>query len=272
MLVASDFIKDIKTFVSKQDSKNTIWFTIEFSTLGFIGKLFHSRDLPIIKEYLLMFKEEQPCDMLINHLKRVMVQTKDIRSYVSLFQHVGKISSLNNKTQRLTDRRFKDSKTFKRKKYIDNVNLKRMAPKIKFQKRFSKPNPDAKITTTMETYKDYKPENAYLIESTFFWAKDPRNGDYVEIKLTKLTNITGIAIRTGHPRLFTDTLESGQIRLAHDLNEDSDCNVDEDYSTDFSGNLNIRFPKPRPIVCAVIVVKKDQKSWLVISEIELRTK
>lgn len=43
----------------------TTWAVLEFSELGFIGKLFRATDLPKLSKFMMTFYEEQPVDWLI---------------------------------------------------------------------------------------------------------------------------------------------------------------------------------------------------------------
>nr|XP_008265643.1 alpha-1,3-mannosyl-glycoprotein 4-beta-N-acetylglucosaminyltransferase-like protein MGAT4D isoform X1 [Oryctolagus cuniculus]XP_051675427.1 alpha-1,3-mannosyl-glycoprotein 4-beta-N-acetylglucosaminyltransferase-like protein MGAT4D isoform X1 [Oryctolagus cuniculus] len=93
------------------------WFCIEFSVLGFIGKLFRSEDLTDLVRFFLMFYKDKPIDSLLSeifHLK--MCDTRKhpvtckqrkkqicVRHNPSLFQHVGIHSSLLGKEQYFKD-------------------------------------------------------------------------------------------------------------------------------------------------------------------------
>lgn len=44
------------------------WFMLEFSTLGFIGKLFRSSDLPLLAQFIALFHREKPVDWLLDLL------------------------------------------------------------------------------------------------------------------------------------------------------------------------------------------------------------
>ena len=108
IFAASDYIKDIQTFVAENEKIQKLWFMIDFCKLGFIGKLFKSSDLQRMKKYFLLFQEEKPGDILITDMTNIMTQFKPIRSKKSLFQNRGLVSSLKNKVQKLTDNTFKD--------------------------------------------------------------------------------------------------------------------------------------------------------------------
>ncbi|XP_065453801.1 alpha-1,3-mannosyl-glycoprotein 4-beta-N-acetylglucosaminyltransferase-like protein MGAT4D isoform X3 [Chrysemys picta bellii] len=65
------YIQKIKNFALEQPSDE--WMILEFSQLGFIGKLFRTKDLPLIVEFFLMFYKDKPIDWLLDHLLWVKV-------------------------------------------------------------------------------------------------------------------------------------------------------------------------------------------------------
>ncbi|XP_054204980.1 alpha-1,3-mannosyl-glycoprotein 4-beta-N-acetylglucosaminyltransferase-like protein MGAT4D isoform X4 [Homo sapiens] len=105
------YFTKITDFVGNISSNN--WFFIEFSMLGFIGKLFRSEDLTHFVRFFLMFYKEKPIDWLLNDifqvkvcdagedLRNCMKRKKQIRIQYkpSLFQHVGIHSSFPRKEQ-----------------------------------------------------------------------------------------------------------------------------------------------------------------------------
>ncbi|CAO2611200.1 Alpha-1,3-mannosyl-glycoprotein 4-beta-N-acetylglucosaminyltransferase-like protein MGAT4D [Lemmus lemmus] len=60
------YFTKMKDFVNSLTSEN--WFYIEFSVLGFIGKLFHSKDLLDFVHFFLMFYKVKPIDMLLDDI------------------------------------------------------------------------------------------------------------------------------------------------------------------------------------------------------------
>ena len=88
---------------------------IEFSQLGFIGKLFKSNQLPGFVTFFLMFSHDKPVDWLYDNYLDVKACNPErgqahclrsksnlkLRYKPSLFQHVGLESSLKGKKQKL---------------------------------------------------------------------------------------------------------------------------------------------------------------------------
>ncbi|XP_072520217.1 alpha-1,3-mannosyl-glycoprotein 4-beta-N-acetylglucosaminyltransferase B [Salminus brasiliensis] len=163
------------------------WLYLEFSQLGFIGKLFRASDLPMIVEFILMFYKDKPIDWLLDHLLWVKVcnpekdskhcgaeKAKLRRTFKpSLFQHVGLHSSLPGKIQNLKDKDFGKQVLFK-----------------------AHSNPDAVLSSSLKDYQGHSLEKAYLGQD-FFWGFTPTKGDYILITFTTPQIIKGYIFRTG---------------------------------------------------------------------------
>ncbi|MGH0138343.1 UNVERIFIED_CONTAM: hypothetical protein FKN15_013093 [Acipenser sinensis] len=104
----------MKNFALQLSSED--WMILEFSQLGFIGKMFQAPDLNLIVEFIFMFYKEKPIDWLLDHILWVKACSPEkdakhcerqksnlrVRFRPSLFQHVGLHSSLAGKIQKLT--------------------------------------------------------------------------------------------------------------------------------------------------------------------------
>ncbi|NXL41667.1 MGT4B acetylglucosaminyltransferase, partial [Podilymbus podiceps] len=193
------YIQSIKGFAAKQSQE---WMILEFSQLGFIGKLFKSEDLPRIVDFFLMFYKDKPVDWLLDHLLWVKVcnPEKDaihcekekaklrIRAKPSLFQHVGIHSSLAGKIQNLKDKDFGTNVLYK-----------------------AHNNPPAKVDTSLKIYQQYTLEKVYTGKDCF-WASAPVAGDYISFTFLKPLKVEKYFFRSGnveHPgdKLFNTTVE-----------------------------------------------------------------
>uniref|UniRef100_A0A8C0IJ13 MGAT4 family member D n=1 Tax=Bubo bubo TaxID=30461 RepID=A0A8C0IJ13_BUBBB len=194
IIAKPDYIQRIKNFAAKQSQE---WMILEFSQLGFIGKLFKSEDLPLIVDFFLMFYKDKPIDWLIDHLLWVKVcnPEKDaihcekekaklrIRAKPSLFQHVGTYSSLAGKIQNLKDKDF-------------GKNVLHKAHN----------NPPARVDTSLRIYQKYTLEKVYKGKDCL-WASAPVAGDYISF-----TFLNPLKVENGnmeHPgdKLFNTTVE-----------------------------------------------------------------
>ncbi|XP_077602395.1 alpha-1,3-mannosyl-glycoprotein 4-beta-N-acetylglucosaminyltransferase B isoform X3 [Crocuta crocuta] len=61
-----NYLSTMKNFALQQPSED--WMILEFSQLGFIGKMFKSLDLSLIVEFILMFYRDKPIDWLLDHI------------------------------------------------------------------------------------------------------------------------------------------------------------------------------------------------------------
>uniref|UniRef100_A0A8C9NF96 MGAT4 family member D n=1 Tax=Serinus canaria TaxID=9135 RepID=A0A8C9NF96_SERCA len=199
IIAKPDYIESIKSFAAQQSQD---WMVLEFSQLGFIGKLFKSEDLPLIVDFFLMFYKDKPIDWLIDHLVWVKVcnPEKDathcekeksklrIRAKPSLFQHMGIFSSLAGKIQNLKDKDF-------------GKNLLHKAHN----------NPPAKVDTSLKIYQQYTLEKVYKGQDCF-WALAPVAGDYIRFTFLNPLEVEKYLFRSGdmeHPgdKLFNTTVE-----------------------------------------------------------------
>ncbi|NXA11211.1 MGT4B acetylglucosaminyltransferase, partial [Sapayoa aenigma] len=199
IIAKPDYIASIKSFAAQQSQD---WMVLEFSQLGFIGKLFKSEDLPLIVEFFLMFYKDKPIDWLIDHLlwAKVCNPEKDathcegeksklrIRATPSLFQHIGIYSSLAGKIQNLKDKDFG-------KNVLHRAHT----------------NPPAKVDTSLKTYEQYTLEKIYKGEDCF-WASAPVAGDYIRFTFLNPLRVEKYFFRSGnteHPgdKLFNTTVE-----------------------------------------------------------------
>uniref|UniRef100_A0A8C0FVU5 MGAT4 family member D n=1 Tax=Bubo bubo TaxID=30461 RepID=A0A8C0FVU5_BUBBB len=199
IIAKPDYIQRIKNFAAKQSQE---WMILEFSQLGFIGKLFKSEDLPLIVDFFLMFYKDKPIDWLIDHLLWVKVcnPEKDaihcekekaklrIRAKPSLFQHVGTYSSLAGKIQNLKDKDF-------------GKNVLHKAHN----------NPPARVDTSLRIYQKYTLEKVYKGKDCL-WASAPVAGDYISFTFLNPLKVEKYLFRSGnmeHPgdKLFNTTVE-----------------------------------------------------------------
>eukprot|EP00057_Strongylocentrotus_purpuratus_P000613 XP_001179571.2 PREDICTED: alpha-1,3-mannosyl-glycoprotein 4-beta-N-acetylglucosaminyltransferase C-like [Strongylocentrotus purpuratus] len=61
------YISAIRTYV--QENSNIKWVSLEFSNMGFIGKLFHAYDMDRLAQFTMFFYQDQPVDWLYRYLK-----------------------------------------------------------------------------------------------------------------------------------------------------------------------------------------------------------
>ena len=186
VMAAPNYIQHIQDFV--RANAHRAWAGLEVCPHGFIGKLFRSADLPKLVAILRTFYLEMPCDFLIDHFYRLMLQTRVIRRRGTLFFHQGKYSSLGNVTRK-TDR---TDRGFMMREPGEALALRRT--------NRGHQNPAARLFTSMTVYRNYFLRHAYRLDSgLFFWAKDVKDGDYVTVVFNEPQRLEKIIVESGLP-------------------------------------------------------------------------
>uniref|UniRef100_A0A665U689 Alpha-1,3-mannosyl-glycoprotein 4-beta-N-acetylglucosaminyltransferase B n=1 Tax=Echeneis naucrates TaxID=173247 RepID=A0A665U689_ECHNA len=265
-----NYFTTMKNFALQQPSED--WMILEFSQLGFIGKMFKSLDLSLIVEFMLMFYKDKPIDWLLDHIMWVKVcnPEKDakhcdrqkanlrIRFKPSLFQHVGTHSSLAGKIQKLKDKDFGKQTLHK-----------------------GHANPLAEVTTSLKTYQHFTLEKAYLGED-FFWAFTPVAGDFIRIRFFTPVRIERFFFRSGnieHPgdKLFNtsvevlpfDALTEGRDKTPkYQRTEDGFIRIGMFQNGIAEGEVDPTFG---PLEAMRLSVMTDSPVWVILSEVRQGT-
>ncbi|MBZ3879293.1 Alpha-1,3-mannosyl-glycoprotein 4-beta-N-acetylglucosaminyltransferase-like protein MGAT4E [Sciurus carolinensis] len=165
------------------------WVILEFSDIGFLGKLFHSRDLPLLAHFLLLFHQEKPLDKLILHFRTLMVQEKSILCRPFLFYY------------RMSHPRFDDTP-----KAISGPKNNPYGPD----------NPPAAVFTDMTVSNVHFPWEAYTLDESYFWTHDVNVGDHLTVILNRPTNLRKVQVMTGSIMDGKYALGKGQVELGYD--------------------------------------------------------
>ncbi|CAO2642814.1 Alpha-1,3-mannosyl-glycoprotein 4-beta-N-acetylglucosaminyltransferase B [Lemmus lemmus] len=271
-----NYLSTMRNFALQQPSED--WVVLEFSQLGFIGKMFKSLDLSLIVEFILMFYRDKPIDWLLDHILWVKVcnPEKDakhcdrqkanlrIRFKPSLFQHVGTHSSLAGKIQKLKDKDF--GKHALRKEHV---------------------NPPAEVSTSLKTYQHFTLEKAYLRED-FFWAFTPAAGDFIRFRFFQPLRLERFFFRSGnieHPedKLFNtsvevlpfdnpqsekEALQEGRsATLRYPRSPDGYLQIGSFYKGVAEGEVDPAFG---PLEALRLSIQTDSPVWVILSEIFLK--
>ncbi|KAM4708594.1 alpha-1,3-mannosyl-glycoprotein 4-beta-N-acetylglucosaminyltransferase-like protein MGAT4D isoform 2-T3 [Discoglossus pictus] len=271
VIAKPQFFQYLKNFATQQISDE--WIILEFSQLGFIGKLFKSKDLPYLAEFFLMFYKDKPIDWLLDHFLWVKVcnPEKDakhcdrqksslrIRYRPSLFQHIGTHSSLAGKIQNLKDKDFD-------KKVLYKPHL----------------NPPAELSTSLKVYQQYTLQKAYRGEECF-WSFSPLAGDYILFTFEAPLQVYGYLFRSGnieHPgdKLFNTTVEvlpaeniSRNNRGADGLQRDEDgyIQIGKFVNGIAEGDISPTIGKIKAIRLKIL---SESPVWALLSEIFIKMK
>ncbi|XP_073326222.1 alpha-1,3-mannosyl-glycoprotein 4-beta-N-acetylglucosaminyltransferase C-like isoform X2 [Pagrus major] len=246
---AKNFLTTIKKRVEEQEAKKTTWVMLEFSKLGYIGKLYKSAHLPLLARFLFLFYQEMPCDWLMSHFRELLTQKESILFKPSLFQHMGTFSSFQGTYNKLKDKDFEEGF------YV---------------------NPSAEVYSDMSTYQKYFPKLAWDAGEGFFWGRSPEKGNHLTVVFIDSKVLTGILIETGSGG--KDLLESAQVQIGHDVvtiqkNEKS-CKEFQSVGTLENGRFEMQEVDKKyssASSCLRIQVTAGQKDWVIIRKIRVST-
>uniref|UniRef100_A0A8D3DLC0 Alpha-1,3-mannosyl-glycoprotein 4-beta-N-acetylglucosaminyltransferase A n=1 Tax=Scophthalmus maximus TaxID=52904 RepID=A0A8D3DLC0_SCOMX len=254
-----NYFATMKNFALQLSSED--WMILEFSQLGFIGKMFQAPDLNLIVEFIFMFYKEKPIDWLLDHILWVKVcnPEKDakhcerqksslrVRFRPSLFQHVGLHSSLAGKIQKLTDKDF----------------LKPLLHKMHV-------NPPAEVSTSMKVYQGHTLEKTYLGED-FFWAITPTAGDYVLFKFDRPISIERFLFRSGNQEHPGDKIENTTVEILPVLNKEKYKRTEDRFYRIGQFERGVAEgavdPSFNPVLALRLSVLKDSAVWAIVSEV-----
>ncbi|XP_029291112.1 alpha-1,3-mannosyl-glycoprotein 4-beta-N-acetylglucosaminyltransferase C-like [Cottoperca gobio] len=246
---AKNFLSTIRRRVEEQEAKKTTWAMLEFSALGYIGKLYKSAHLPLLARFLFLFYQEMPCDWLMSRFRDLMTQKEPIHFKPSLFQHMGTFSSFQGTHNKLKDKDFEEQYT----------------------------NPSAEVYSDMSTYKKQFPKLAWDAGEGFFWGRSPEEGNYLTVVFTDPTVVTGIFVETGSGG--KDLLESAQVEIGHEVinteKEEKSCKEFQTVGTLKHGRFEIQEMDKKyssASSCLRIQVTAGQKEWLILKKIRISTK
>jgi alpha-1,3-mannosylglycoprotein beta-1,4-N-acetylglucosaminyltransferase C len=248
------FIEKIKSYMLKIKES---WAMLDFSTLGFIGKFFKSKDLSKLATLLRTFYNEQPCDYLIYYFLRLMLQKDRYIRVPSLFQHRGHFSSMPNLVRNITE------------SYPHFPS---------FKKHYHGDNPEANIFTSLSPWMSYKPSFAYATsDNEMFWATTPRKGDHYTVVFKTRQKIARIVILTGKALNKVDHLQGGTLELGTTVKPIPGgklaCSNLSQIGHFVKGNIDIKVANSvKPTKCFKITITKQQNTWLIIREIAVFTK
>lgn len=264
LVTATDFIYEIEKFEAKVSKTKPQWFLLEFSYLGFIGKFFHSSDLYFVANQLIDRYDDKPCDLLLGLMRILKSQEKPIHSEISLFQHIGRFSSLQGKIMPLLDDKFKDQT--KLASYM-------------YQRLVKGDNPPGTVYTTMAAATDSNiPIHAYDgNQTTFFWATTPRPKQVFVWIFNRPHNFSRIMLDTGAIDTHKDSLANANLEFSTGPVSSGtgtvQCNpAFKKMTTLMSGSVDtlaMGISVPQDIKCLRIMVLRRAKTWLILRDLQV---
>ncbi|XP_051059981.1 alpha-1,3-mannosyl-glycoprotein 4-beta-N-acetylglucosaminyltransferase-like protein MGAT4E [Phodopus roborovskii] len=181
---APNFVTHIRSKVINR--KPHAWVLLEFSNMGFLGKLFHSKDLPLLARFLLLFHQERPLEWLILHFRTLLAQQNPIFCRPFLFYHRLSHTTFENKTSSAQEN--------------------------------GPCGPDAlpgAVFTDMRLSGVHSPQEAYSLDESFFWTYNVSTGNYLTVIVNHPVNLERVQVRTGSIMDGKYILEKGQVEVGY---------------------------------------------------------
>eukprot|EP00911_Craspedida_sp_UC1_P002090 UC1_evm3s1611 len=184
--------------LGKEGHHEQQWVVLEYSSMGFIGKLYAIGELPRVAAFFWLFHAEQPVDFLLRyHLALLGVRDNSARvRKPTLFHHVGLVSSLKGKRQGLQDT---------------------MEAGAAEHKQHNGDNPPARVTSSMAAFDTFYVANAYSRAPGAFWATRVTAGDTITVRFDTPQALQRFAVETGAAvkgaKGEHDILRSGVVEL-----------------------------------------------------------
>ncbi|XP_028980156.1 alpha-1,3-mannosyl-glycoprotein 4-beta-N-acetylglucosaminyltransferase C isoform X3 [Esox lucius] len=250
---SKNFLSAIRGRVQQQEKAGRrSWVTLEFSALGYIGKLYHSEHLPLLARFLFLFYQEMPCDFLFSHFRVLLTQGEAIRFTPSLFQHIGTFSSFQGSFNKLKDVDFEED-------------------------LYS--NPLADVYTDITVYNDQVAALAWSPGTkTFFWGQSPSAGNHLTVVFKEPVVVTSITVETGSAE-GRDRLGSATVELGVQAIEEGTGRTCKEFyiigSLD-GGKMKMTDINKKSVgiatSCLRIRVTASQQEWVIIRKIRITTK
>jgi len=291
---ASGWVTKILSFVDHEypmtwlSKENTPWRLIDFSELGFIGKLFQSQELPRMAQFLLLFYDQMPCDILVGQWMKSMTQGKRIeywKKYSSLFQHMGVFRSLGG-FQPLQEKKFG-------KKLFDNPSgtvLYNMSIVPTYDSRFPYfPGGEPEDRNDVCDFQASPANTKAKTKKCWFWGKAIKAHDHLTIVFDNEVPIKAVFVEFSElPHHPQDLLINGVVQVsANSLRAPPFSNAGRlDYCGKFetiapvkqqqmvyweegaSVPASLPMPKAR---CLRIKAVQNQQEWCIIMQIQVRS-
>ena len=186
-LCAPNFISHVQRKVDTLGSQP--WALLEFSNLGFLGKLFRSGDLPVLAHFLLLFYREKPLARLLPHFLTLLAQKDPILCRPFLFYHRVSYHAPNN-SQKAS-------------------GMQKKSP-------YAPDNPPGAVFTDVKGFEVHFPWEAYTLDESFFWTHNVSAGNHLTVILNHPADPRRVPVLTGTIVDGKHALEKGQVELGYE--------------------------------------------------------
>uniref|UniRef100_A0A8C5VEY7 MGAT4 conserved region domain-containing protein n=1 Tax=Microcebus murinus TaxID=30608 RepID=A0A8C5VEY7_MICMU len=186
VFIAPNFVTHIRSKVTAM--KHKPWVLLEFSNRGFLGKFLHSKDLPLLAHFLLLFHKEKPLDRLISHFRALLTQQEPIIFRPFLFYHRVPYEATDDKQK---------------------------ATAFQNRRASGPDNPPGAVFTDMNVFAVHQPWEAYTLDESFFWTYNVSTGKHLTVILNQPANLSRVQVLTGSLVDGKYSLQKGQVELGY---------------------------------------------------------
>ncbi|XP_037352620.1 alpha-1,3-mannosyl-glycoprotein 4-beta-N-acetylglucosaminyltransferase-like protein MGAT4E [Talpa occidentalis] len=228
--------------------KDLPWVILEFSSLSFSGKVFHTHDLHRLASFFLLLQRDIPTHSLLSEFQLLLAQSVPIRFSPSVFYHWDNYSV------------FQDT-----------------CFPVQEEKIFGEPdNPSASVLTDMMTISNIIPDYAYFLNKECFSTLDAVRGNYLTVVFERPQNVIRIEVLTGSEEQKQYQMQHGQVELGYDpLKNAKGCARYSLLGPLVEGNLDQRVfyetDSVEELSCIRLLVLASQESLLLIRQIKVWT-
>ena len=285
---ASNWISKINEYVTSsypptyKSKENAPWRMIDFSQLGFIGKYFHSNELTRLAQFLLLFYDQMPCDILINQWMLAMTQGKKIeyfKAHSSLFQHVGIFRTLGEGFQVLQDTKF--GKTLWDNPQANVTRNLTIVPTYDTKFLYFEGGEPAKRKDVCDF--SASPKQKQAPKRCWLWATHVQAGQHVTLAFPRPTAVNAFLAEFGCDPYPKDLLANGMIQVAGcdgSGHGSSTCStfhdvvpVRKDRAVYWEEGVSDPPKLPfNPVCCLRILVLQAQPEWINFWSVQVKTR
>ena len=250
VIPAASFYPKLKDFIASQRKQ---WTILDVALQGAIAKVYQSTDLERLATFLYLMHDEMPVDWLIGKWRNIK-HIPNIFAPASFFQHVGNRSSLleNNVSHLFKER------------YFD-----------KYDHKYKGLNPVAVVSASMQYANTTNPELAYDKGLGYFWVKEIKKGDFIDIEFISPTEVRKVFVDTGANFAARDQLKHGilqasfQSKTIEVKSRPGVCKNFETIGYFQRGKVEVFVEGNRKVNCLRILVTRGQDEWLLVREIDV---
>ncbi|XP_072504281.1 alpha-1,3-mannosyl-glycoprotein 4-beta-N-acetylglucosaminyltransferase-like protein MGAT4E [Notamacropus eugenii] len=258
-LMIEDNIRSTRHFVTTlqqelEARKDVPWTIMDSANHGLVGKLCHSRDLPKLAGFLLLFYQDKSPDLLLLHFRILQGQKDPIHIRPLLFYHFDSPSSFSPHDFHICED--PDNEKFEE----DSFDIP--------------DNPPAVVYTNMQTLHNHLAQNAYSLDETFFLTPNALPGHQLTVILDKGVNVIRVQVLTGTAIEKLQSLEEGKVELgSNPTGESKHCTKYTFLGQLWDGQLDCRMKHRQTghnVSCVRLVVTgpKDN-SWVMVRHINI---